>query len=196
LQEAVFRLRPGELSTPIRTDRGYVVLTVKESLPAHQGTFPEVRERVLGDFRREKATELAATRAKELAQRVASGEALGQVAKALGFEVKTSEPFARTGAVAGVASARQLAAAFATPLGKSGAPVALGGNWVVYRVVDREEAKPEEFEKQRKELEQQVLQLRRQLAYEAFRIALQERMKREGKLRINAENLKRLTSPT
>ena len=35
-----------ELSLPLRTDRGYVVLSVKQIIPAHQGTLEEVRERV------------------------------------------------------------------------------------------------------------------------------------------------------
>jgi hypothetical protein len=62
-------------------------------------------------------------------------------------------------------------------------------------VVSREEGKPEDFEKQRKDIEQQVLQSKRGLAYEAFRSALEDRMKREGKLRYIPENYKRLTSP-
>src|SRR5215471_93738 len=44
VKDEIFRLRPGELSMPIRTDRGYVVLALKASVPAHQGTFEEVRD--------------------------------------------------------------------------------------------------------------------------------------------------------
>ena len=195
LHETLLRLRPGELSLPVRIDRGYVVLTVKEILPEHQATLAEVREKVVGNYRREKAAELARRRAEELAQRAQSGEGLGQAAKGLGFELKTSAPFARTGSIPDLGGARQLAAAFGMAPGQISGAKALGTNWVVYGVVEREEAKAEELEKQRKEIEEQLHQTKRSLAYEAFRSALQERMKREGRLHINTENFKRLAQP-
>ena len=194
VREAIFRLREGELSSPIRTDRGYIVLTVKEVQRAHPGGLAEVREKVAADFRRERAVELAKTQAEELAKRGQSGENLATAAKAIGFELKTSDAFPRTGSVPGAGSARQFLSAFTLAVGQTAPPVSLGANWMVFRVVVREEAKPEEFEKQRKDLEQQVLQSKRGLAYEAFRSALEDRMKREGKLKIMQDNLRRLGS--
>jgi peptidyl-prolyl cis-trans isomerase D len=195
LKDAIFRQRQGELGAPLRTDRGYVVLSVKEIQAAHPGTFTEVRDNVTADYRREKAVELAKARAEELSKRGQSGEGLAAAAKALGFEIKTSEPFARTGTVPEVGSARQLSAVFATPAGQTGSPALLGANWVVYHVVERQEIKEEDFLKQRKEFERQVLQSKRELAYESFRSALEERLKREGKLQLMPDNIKRLTRP-
>src|SRR5207302_1926223 len=97
--ETVFQLRVGDLSAPIRTDRGYVVLSVKEIQPAHPGTLAVVRDKVTSDIRREKSVELAKSRAEELYKRGQSGEGLAAAAKALGVELKTSEPFPRTGTV-------------------------------------------------------------------------------------------------
>jgi len=194
-QATMFRLRLGELSSPIRTDRSYFVLTVKEIQPTHPGALAEVRDKVTGDFRRERAVELAKARAEELSKRSQSGENLAAAAKALRLELKTSEPFARTGSVPGVGSTRQFSAAFGLTVGQTGPATFLGANWVVYRVVGREEPKPEEFEKQRKEIELQVLQGKREVAYEAFRSALEDRMRREGKLKLMPDNIKRLSSP-
>jgi len=39
-----------------------------------------------------------------------------------------------------------------------------------------------------------MLQTRRQLAYDAFRTSLENRLKSEGKLQYNTENMRRLTS--
>jgi hypothetical protein len=39
------------------------------------------------------------------------------------------------------------------------------------------------------------LQTKRQSAYELFRSTLETRLRQEGKLHINQENLKRLTTP-
>jgi len=59
-------LRAGELSLPIRTDRGYVVLSLKTVLPAHQATVEEVRDKIIAELKREKAAELARNQAEEL----------------------------------------------------------------------------------------------------------------------------------
>lgn len=196
LHEAIFRLRPGELSSPVRLERGIVVLALKEVIPSHQGTFAEVRSRVEADFRREKAIQLARARAEELARRAGSAEGLTKAAKALSFEVKTSELFARNGSVPELGAARQVSAAFTMTPGSTSPATFLSSNWVVYRVLAREEAKPEELDKQRKDIEQQLFRSKASLAYDAFRSALRERMTREGKLRLNEANYKRLTNPT
>jgi len=192
--ETVFQLRVGDLAAPIRTDRGYVVLSVKEIQPAHPGTLAEVRDKVTSDIRREKSVELAKSRAEELYKRGQSGEGLAAAAKALGTELKTSEPFPRTGTVPGAGSARQLSEAFSLPAGQTGPPIFLGADWIVYHVLEREQVKTEDMDKLRKEVEPQVLQSKRQLAYEAFRTALEQRMRREGKLQILPDALKRFGS--
>jgi hypothetical protein len=66
----------------------------------------------------------------------------------------------------------------------------LGLNWLVYRVEAKTEANPADFEKQKKELTEQVLNEKRGLAYEAFRSGLEERLKHEGKLKLMPEKLK------
>src|SRR5467141_4990876 len=69
VKDAIFRLRAGELSLPIRTDRGYVVLSLKTVLPAHQATLEEVRDKIIADLKREKAAALARNKAEELVKR-------------------------------------------------------------------------------------------------------------------------------
>ena len=51
---------PGELSQPIQIDSGFVIITLKEDLPAHQGTLAEVHDQVLADYQQEKSIDLAA----------------------------------------------------------------------------------------------------------------------------------------
>ncbi len=196
LHDALFRLQPGEVSLPIRLERGYAVLALGNVEPGHQGKLEEVREKVLADYRHDKSVELARTRAEELAKRVNSGEDFGKAAKALGLEAKTSDPVARTGNIADLSPARQLEAAFGMPVGRSSDPILLNGNWAVYRVAAREEANQNDLAKQKDQIEQDLLQSKRTAAFEAFRSALEARMKQEGKLAINNEVLKRMTSPT
>src|SRR5467141_3358435 len=189
-KDAIFRLKPVELSLPVRTDRGYVVLSVKSILTAHQGSLEEVRDRLITDLKREKSTDLAKAKADELLKRVKAGEKFDAAARALGLDPKTSDPIARDGSIPGAASGKQLGAAFNLKAGDAGAPLSLGQNWLVYRVMEKEEPNQANFETQKKQLTEEVLQSKRSLAFEAFRTALENRLKQEGKLKLMPEKLK------
>ncbi|HYL85144.1 MAG TPA: peptidyl-prolyl cis-trans isomerase [Candidatus Angelobacter sp.] len=190
VKEAIFRLRAGELSLPIKTDRGYAVLLLKNDVPAHQGSLDEVRDRVITDLKKEKSAELAKSKADELANRVKAGEKFDAAAKALGLEPKTSDSIARSGSIPGAASGKQLSAAFNLKAGDVGVPFSLGQNWMVYRVAEKVEANPADFETQKKQLTEELLQSKRDLAFQAFRSALGDRLKQEGKLKMMPEKLK------
>jgi peptidyl-prolyl cis-trans isomerase D len=190
VKDAVFGQRAGELSLPIHSDRGYLIVSVKGILPAHQGTLEEVRERVVSDLKQQKGIEIARQKAEDLEKRVKAGEKFAAAAKALGLEAKTSEAIARNGSIAGAASGKQLSAAFQMKPGDLAPPLNLGTNWLVYRVTDKQEANPADFEKQKKDLSEQVLQTKRSTAFEAFRTALEARLRQEGKLKIMPDKLK------
>jgi peptidyl-prolyl cis-trans isomerase D len=82
VKDAIFGQRPDELSLPIHTDRGYLIVLVRGVLPAHQGTLEEVRDRVVADVKQEKSTDLARQKAEELEKRLKSGEKFESAAKA------------------------------------------------------------------------------------------------------------------
>jgi peptidyl-prolyl cis-trans isomerase D len=195
LMDSVFRQRTGDLSAPIHTDAGYVVVSVKDIQPMHPATLPEVHDRVASDLRMEKAVDMAKTRADELTKRAKAGENFAGAAKSLGLEVKTSDPISRSGSIPDVGSAKQFAAAFALPVGQTGDPIAMGQNWTVYHVAQHDPVNQDDFEKQKSKIEAQVLQEKKQTAYELFRDALKTRLQQQGQLRYNAESLKRLTNP-
>jgi len=193
-KDAIFRQRAGDLSLPIRTDRGYVVLVVKEIQPAHPGSLEEVRDKVIADLRRQKSIELARSKAEDLIKRVKAGEKFDPAAKGLGLDPKVSDLLARNGTIPGAASGKQLSAAFNLNAGEVGAPLTLGQNWLVYQVLEKQEPNPADFEKQKKDLTEEALQAKRSLAYEAFRTALDERLKQEGKLKLMPEKMKNFGS--
>ncbi len=196
LLDNIFRMRAGDVSAPVHTDRGYVVVMVKDVQPAHPATLAEVRDHVLEDYRHEQAVILAKTRADEFAKRAKSGESMATIAKSLGMELKTSALFSRSDSVPDAGSAKQFIAAFTQPVGTVGYPVAFGTNWMVYRDVQHDPVSMDGFAKQKDAIETQLLQAKRQAAYEAFRTSLEARLRQEGKLKINEDNLKKLTSPT
>jgi len=159
-------------------------------LPAHQGTLEEARGKVIDELKQQKAAQLAQTKAADLQNRVKAGEKFDVAAKALGLDPKVSDPFARNASVPGLGSGKQLAAAFALKAGQVGAPLSLGTNWVVYEIVEKTEANPADFEKQKRSITDSLLQSKRDLAFQAFRTALEERLKQEGKLKLMPDKLR------
>src|SRR5438093_13456055 len=148
VKDTIFRLREGEVSAPIRTDRGYVVLTLKQVLPSHQGSLEEVRDKIVASLKQEKAQQAARSKAEELSKRAKAGEKFDAAAKALGLDPKTSDEFSRAGSIPGVGSGKQVSAAFGMKAGDVSAPQNLGLNWLVYRVETKTEANPADFEQQ------------------------------------------------
>jgi peptidyl-prolyl cis-trans isomerase D len=193
LHQVLFKLQPSELSSPLQVAKGYAILTVNKIDPAHPGTLAEVRDRVLADYQQEQSVQLASAKAAELAKRTQAGEPFDKVAKSLGIDIKTPEAFARTGSIPDLGSGRQLEAAFSMPVGQLSAPTQLSGGWVVYKIVAHQPVIAEDLAKQKDQIEAQLLQAKQGAAFDAFRTALEDRLKREGKLTINNEALKRLS---
>jgi peptidyl-prolyl cis-trans isomerase D len=193
LHQILFQLRPGELSQPLQIPQGFVILTPKDIQPAHQGTLAEVRNKVLADYQQEKSIELARTKAQELAKRVQSGESFDQAAKALSLTAVTPEAFARNGSVPDLGAAKLLQASFGMSVGQVSQPTQVVGNWLVYRVLGHQPANPADLAGQSDQIKQQLLQAKQTAAFEAFRTALEDRLKKEGKLTINADVMKRLS---
>ena len=190
VKDEIFRLRMGELSVPLRTDRGYVILSLKQVLPAHPATLDEVRDKIIADIKLQKADQLAHSKVEELTKRVKAGEKFDSAAKALGLDPKLSDLFSRSGTVSGVGSGKLLAAAFDLKAGDVGNPLQISSNWLAYQVSQKVEANPADFEAQKKSITDSLLQSKRNLAFETFRTALEDRLKAEGKLKIMPDKLR------
>jgi len=194
VHQALFQLNAGQISQPVHVDSGFVVLAVKDNIPAHQGTLAEVHDRVLADYQNAQAVTLARSKADELGKLVAGGTALDKAAKSLGLDVKTSDSFSRTGSIPDVGTGKQVSDAFTMGVGQVSKPVQSGSNWLVYSVVSHELPNPDDIVKQSPDIQQTLLQTKQDAAFDAFRTALEDRLRSEGKLNINADVLKRLTT--
>jgi peptidyl-prolyl cis-trans isomerase D len=194
LHQVLFQLRAGELSSPLRIDRGFVVVTPKDILPAHAASLAEVLPTVLADYRKQKSIELARSKAEDLAKRVQSGATLETAAKELGLETKATDPFTRVSANVGdLGPSKPFAPAFGMAIGQNSAAVPLQDNWIVYRVASHAGVTPGDLVAQHDALEQQIKQTKQDEAFDAFRTALEDRLKKEGKLTINEAAMKSFT---
>lgn len=194
LHQVLFQLRVGELSSPLRIDRGYVVITPQNVQAAHAASLSEVYPAVLADYRKEKSVELARSKADDLAKRAQSGALLATAAKELGLETKTTDPFTRISANVGdLGPSKPFAPAFAMNIGQTSPAVPLQDSWVIYRIASKSGITPADLIAQHDTLQQQIKQTKADEAFDAFRTALEDRLKKEGKLVINEAALKNFT---
>ncbi|MGH9736775.1 MAG: peptidylprolyl isomerase, partial [Candidatus Acidiferrales bacterium] len=193
VSQMLFELHVGEVSSPLHVDKGYVIITPTQIVAAHQASLAEVRPKVLSDYQQDKSADLAHAKADQLAKDVQGGQSIEKAAKSLGLQVKTSDAFSRTGSIPDIGTADQIDAAFGMKVGQVSAPKSVGGNWLVYDVVAHQSANPDDLAKQKQDIQQQLLQSKQEAAFDAFKTALEDRLKSEGKLSINTDVVQRLT---
>jgi len=135
---AAFALAPGEASAPVQVARGWAILRLRESLPAHMPTLDEVRDKVRSAAERERAGQLATASLERAKAALASGRSFDEVAKSLELEPRDSGEFTRQAGISGLAGAEAVVdAAMQLPAGAVGGPVATGQGAVLFRVTSR-----------------------------------------------------------
>lgn len=199
LMDAVFSASSKTPSTPaaVAVQNGYAVVQVTDVKPAATPTFEEARAQLTEQFRREKALSDLENKVKELSDKARAEHNLRTAAKSVGATVKTSE-FVKPGDQ--VPEIGQLAGptevVFTMKPGDISGPIPAGNNGVVIALVDKQEPSASEFEEKKDQIRQTVLQRKRGEALEVYVASLREKMEKDGKIRINDKEIKRLTSAT
>jgi peptidyl-prolyl cis-trans isomerase D len=168
LDETLFGLAVGGVSTPIKTAGGFAIVKVAQQVPAGVPPVAEIRERVVEAIKRERAEQQVTDRAKALVTTLGKGGDFAQAAKADGFSTGSiplfsrSEPPKERGSLPGGV----LVAALQTPAGQVAEPVRADGGVYVVKTLERATAAADGLEKERGELEKQVLEQKRALAWD------------------------------
>ncbi|HEV2115785.1 MAG TPA: peptidyl-prolyl cis-trans isomerase [Terriglobales bacterium] len=176
--------------------QGYVVYQVTAVKPPQTPTFEQVRSRVESEFVNQQATAMLAQKTQELSDRARALHDLKKAAKEQGASVKTSDLVTRkdqvpdVGAMSGSASV-----VFTMKPGAISGPIDNGTSGAVLSLLDRQEPSPTDFQKQKDQVREQVLQQKRNQLLELFISNLREEMEKSGKIQINQQVLKQLTAP-
>jgi parvulin-like peptidyl-prolyl isomerase len=177
VQETLFSLAVGGTSSPLKTAGGYVILRVIEHLPAGVPPLADIKDQVGAAVKRRKAEGPATERAKALAAGAAKGEDLVALAKKEGFQAGDSGLLARSDPVPSAVPAEVLRSAFETPVGKISAPVKTARGIYLVKTQERQPPDPARFDKERAELEKQVLGQKQAEAWESWLAALRGQAK-------------------
>lgn len=179
-----FQLREGAVGTPITVPKGLAIIQLLGIVPEHLPRLEEVRATVEQDYRAAQSQELAARKAAELAARAKGGD-FKKVAQAMGLTVKESKDFTARDYLEGLGSGSQVAAAFTLAPGQTSDVVSLGANRVVFRVVARTPAAEADLPSQQDQIGEELLERKRNLAWEFYEENLKQQLVSSGELRLN-----------
>jgi peptidyl-prolyl cis-trans isomerase D len=154
---AAFALAPGAFSQPVRVPRGWAILRLVETKPAHDATLTEVEARVRSAAQRDKANRLAMAELERVRVALTGGKTLADAAKSLGLETQESGEFHRDGAIGQLGSAPEVAqSALALDPGAIGGPVQVAQGSVLFQVESRTRFDPTQFAAERDTTREQL----------------------------------------
>jgi peptidyl-prolyl cis-trans isomerase D len=159
--EALFSMKPGEISDIVRTQFGLHIIQLEEVRGGETKPYEEVHDELLAELRQRRADALYYDRAEQLSQRAfESRDSLAPVAQELGLQVQRVEGVTREKGEGIAAEAKVRAAAFEPNVledGENSDVIELGdGRAVVVRVVDRKPQAQRPLEEVRPEIEAQL----------------------------------------
>jgi len=193
-EEAVSSLKKGEVSQQVLVPGNKYALAVCTAvIPAHPSAFEDVRDKVRDALMKDRVNRLVDQKAGELAEKTRSmGGDLERAAKAMGFEVKTSNEVDRNGAIEGLGSASMLPDAFAKPAGTIFGPSGISNGRVVGKVVEKIPADPAGLAAERTVIRDQIKSQKGQSRNTLFEEGVREALIKEGKVKIHQDVVDRL----
>jgi peptidyl-prolyl cis-trans isomerase D len=196
LMSAIFGAREKSPPEGVHIPQGYVLYQVTKVEPARSPSYEEIQTRVEQEFKGDKASQMLQQKTTELSEKARSLHDLKKAAKELGATVKTSDLVGPAGQVPDLGSlAGPAQIVFDMKPGEISAPINTGRNGAVIALLEKQEPPPAQFAASKERLRDQLLQKKRNELLEIFATNLQKQMEKSGKIKINQQELKRITTP-
>ena len=187
-----FQLADGAVSPALRVSRGWVFATVTGREEPRLPELAEVRDRVRDDLVRERAAELAKTKATEIAAMLKGAGDFAAAAKKAGFEVKTTELIPRESPIPDLGvSAEVDNVAFSLPQGGVSDPVSTPQGTAIIRVVEKEAVTDQQVAAGLDQMREELVSQRRDRFFSGYMLEAKKKLEIE----INQETLQRAVGP-
>lgn len=192
LAATMFGLKEGEVSTPQRVARGWVVGTVSGRQDAYIPTLAEVKDRVREDVVRDKSAALAKERAAAIAAELKTTKDFAATAKKHNLEVKPTDLIARGAAIPDIGMSEDAdKAAFSLPINGVSDPITTPSGTAIIRVVERQDVTDAQIASGREELREEMNAQRRDRYFSAY----MQKAKSNLKITINQDLLAQVLGP-
>ena len=177
---------PNDVGDQTGVKGGFAIPMLIEKKDPRIPEFDEIKTNVADVLKQQRAKEQLEQKAKDLAASVNSAADLKAAAEKAGYEAATDEGH-KLGSPLGEASTSPALdeALYAMKNGDvTKSPLKVGDNFVVLGLTSRHEADLAEFAKQKDQLTQQMLSGKQSQIYEDYISAVQQQMKKDGKIKI------------
>ncbi|HKQ05973.1 MAG TPA: peptidyl-prolyl cis-trans isomerase [Blastocatellia bacterium] len=192
LQAAVFQLQnPGDVGESVNVQGGFAIPQYVEKRDPHDPTFEEVRAKVEQRYREDRAKQLAQDRARQIGQ-AKSPDEMKKIADSLGVKVDERPGIGESDSIGPLTTDESRAAIYKLNVGQVTAePMKSDSDhYVVAAVVGRKDADMgEAFQKEKKSLEQRMLDEKRNVYFSTYLAELQQRLKTDGKIKVYQNRL-------
>jgi len=186
-----FDMKIGDVSGAVRASRGFAFVAPTATQDPYVPKLDEVKDRVREAVVAIKARDLAKQKAAELAPKLKGAADFDKAAKAAGVEAKTTELIARDAPIGdlGVAPAVD-DVAFTMAPGAVSDPIATDNGAAVIKLVEKQEASPQDYSLAKDKFREEILADRRNRFFGAYMVKAKQRMKIE----VNRESLQKAVS--
>jgi len=190
-ESAIFRLQDlNDVTEQTFTEKGFAIGQYLESRGPHDPTFDEVKSKVEERFRNDKSKELADQRAAQIAK-ANSPDELKKIADSLGVRVEERAGLPATDSFGPLVSDTDRAPVYKLNPGEvTHQPITseTGDNRVVVALVARKDADMgDAFKKERRAIEQRLLDARREIYFQTYLSETERIMKQSGKIKVYDE---------
>ena len=175
-----FEAKPSDPPQSAPTGEGYAIFQVKSVIAAHAPTFADWKSHVADDYRNEQVPALLSQKTAELAAKAKAENDLAKAAKEMGASFKTSDLVDQTGQVPDLGAVGQVAPQlFDHDAGSISGPINAGRTGVVAKLVDKQQPSDADIAKNLDQTRDQLLEQKRQEAFEIFANSIITRLQEE-----------------
>ena len=183
-----FQLAEGAVSPALRVSRGWVFVTVTQKQDPYVPQLTEVSARVRDDLIRQRATELAKTKAAEIAAMLKGARDFGAAAKKAGLEVKPTELIARGAPIPDIGVSPEIdKVVFPLPVGSVSDPISTPQGTAIVRVAEKEAVTDAQIATGMDQTREELVNQRRDRFFGGYMAKAKETLK----ISINQETLAR-----
>jgi peptidyl-prolyl cis-trans isomerase D len=184
-----FESKPSDPPQSAPTGEGYAIFQVKSVIPAHAPTFADWKSHVEDDYKNEQVPALLNQKTAELAAKAKASNDLAKAAKEVGASVKTSDLVDERGQVPDFGAVGQVAPQlFDMTPGTISGPINAGRTGVVAKLVDKQQPSEADIAKNLDQMKDELLEQKRQEAFEVFASNIITDYKKNNRIRMNAKS--------
>lgn len=193
--QQLFAAEEGAYLEPYPASTQFVIARVAEIVPARMPAFDTVRDKVLADYQKDRAEDLAKQRAQELFQEALKGGGLEAVAKKEGLKVTSTDFFTAGSTVDDILQFSPVLHERVVSMepGELSPPITVAGKQIVFELIEKSKIDEAAFEAKKEELAQSLRQQQRNSFFAEYVQNVVDKLRENQRIVVNRELLDSIT---